>query len=679
LDRRHFIIKSGRTAAGLVLGVTPASRAFPSLLTSASASTVLHNGIVLPDPFPPTLTTFERSTTPPYYLASPPEVIPVNVGRQLFVDDFLVASVDGLSLTYHTASVDPEPLSEPKPDEFYTFIRSNGLTVVSYFAAPYSDGVWWDAYRQRFRVWILTANNALRLMESDDGIDWERATLANGSEILMEVPPGRDSGSVWVDYETDDDSARYKMSYFSFQDKKNWIYTSCDGLDWPSFWDPAARTAHYSSNPDTPTGDRTTFFRDPFRKKWVWSLRDIVDLRTSGGREYNRVRRFAETDDLVAHGDATAGNTPWLIADDSDSSEGYAQLYNLDGLAYESLMVFFLTINAGNDTTDLDAGTSIPKPNTVHLGFSRDGFFMTRPSRERHTPLIGPGEPDSWNEGNVQSVGGGMIIDGPPDDEHLKIYFTARENRIDSQDQLVRWGRMGRARIRRDGFASYDADAEGGTLLTRPIRFDHDDGYLFVNVACPDGQLRAEVVTQQGESVPGLSLSDCTPVTIDSTRAMVTWGSTRSLRPMSGTPLRLRFSISSGRLFSFWISPTVNGESNGFLAAGGPNYVGYVDDALPSSTGAAGEDIQPTHFGLISNAPNPFHVSTRIRYSLARPDCVEMDVIDLTGRRVASLVSGHRSAGHYEVEFNASGLASGLYICRLTASGRQAILKMTKL
>ena len=65
------------------------------------AGEVLHNGIVLPEQWPPRPGTWGRQTpvTPPY-LETPPETISIDVGRQLFVDDFLIAQTD-LKRTYH--------------------------------------------------------------------------------------------------------------------------------------------------------------------------------------------------------------------------------------------------------------------------------------------------------------------------------------------------------------------------------------------------------------------------------------------------------------------------------------------------------------------------------------------------------------------------------------------------
>src|SRR5882724_6351968 len=80
-----------------------------SLTLSASAGEVLYNGIVLPDQWPPTRTAEEfknREPQPVPYLQDPPAVIPVDLGRQLFVDDFLIESTT-LHREFHLAEMHP--------------------------------------------------------------------------------------------------------------------------------------------------------------------------------------------------------------------------------------------------------------------------------------------------------------------------------------------------------------------------------------------------------------------------------------------------------------------------------------------------------------------------------------------------------------------------------------------
>jgi len=77
----------------------------------------------------------------------------------------------------------------------------------------------------------------------------------------------------------------------------------------------------------------------------------------------------------------------------------------------------------------------------------------------------------------------------------------------------------------------------------------------------------------------------------------------------------------------------------------------------------------PQVFHLEQNYPNPFNPTTLINYALPVDASVSLAVFDVLGRRVAQLVEGRVEAGYHIVELNASGLASGLYFYRITATG----------
>ncbi|WP_457651327.1 T9SS type A sorting domain-containing protein [Rhodocaloribacter sp.] len=70
---------------------------------------------------------------------------------------------------------------------------------------------------------------------------------------------------------------------------------------------------------------------------------------------------------------------------------------------------------------------------------------------------------------------------------------------------------------------------------------------------------------------------------------------------------------------------------------------------------------------LLGNHPEPFNPSTTISFALPEVAYVRLEVFDITGRRVAVLVDGERPAGQYAARFDASQLASGLYLYRLRA------------
>jgi hypothetical protein len=77
----------------------------------------------------------------------------------------------------------------------------------------------------------------------------------------------------------------------------------------------------------------------------------------------------------------------------------------------------------------------------------------------------------------------------------------------------------------------------------------------------------------------------------------------------------------------------------------------------------------PALFRLEQNYPNPFNPTTTIRYALPRRSHVSLTVYTTLGQQVATLVNESQDAGYHDVRFDGSGLASGVYFCRLKAGG----------
>jgi hypothetical protein len=75
----------------------------------------------------------------------------------------------------------------------------------------------------------------------------------------------------------------------------------------------------------------------------------------------------------------------------------------------------------------------------------------------------------------------------------------------------------------------------------------------------------------------------------------------------------------------------------------------------------------PREFALCQNYPNPFNPATTISFSLPRKSFVSLKVFDALGREVAILLADELPAGTYARQWNAAGLASGVYFYRLQA------------
>lgn len=86
---------------------------------------------------------------------------------------------------------------------------------------------------------------------------------------------------------------------------------------------------------------------------------------------------------------------------------------------------------------------------------------------------------------------------------------------------------------------------------------------------------------------------------------------------------------------------------------------------------------KPNKTDLLPNYPNPFNPSTTINYSLAKPGKVEVFVYNLLGQRVVELVNARQEPGKYSVQFEATGLASGVYFLMLQTDGLTLTRKIT--
>jgi hypothetical protein len=112
---------------------------------------------------------------------------------------------------------------------------------------------------------------------------------------------------------------------------------------------------------------------------------------------------------------------------------------------------------------------------------------------------------------------------------------------------------------------------------------------------------------------------------------------------------------------------------------GGSLFVSEPESLLvyaPTAVGPAPGGLLPSQVDLPQNYPNPFNPTTTIRYGLPQRAHVTLTVFNALGQEVAALVAREEEAGYHEVRFEASGLSSGLYLCRLTAGNHTSTRKL---
>ena len=533
-----------------------------TVISTGVCAQQLHNGIKLPDIWPPRYTVPAKAMEMPVpYLVKKPSVIPVNVGRQLFVDSFLIRSTD-LQPVYHTPNFYAgNPVLEADKEWEVT-------TEGAPYAAPFSDGIWYDEKSKIFRMWYLAGAGILHKQhkqtfftayaESTDGKTWKKPVLDVFNNTNVVDTFNRDASSIWLDKREKDPARRYK--FFNVEKSpsdRRWQYVlkySADGIHWSQ-----------SVAQSGAIGDRSTAFYNPFTDKWVLSTR--FGTSVSG-----RSRSYAEHTDpemLVSLGHSIRTDIPdmnnvfWFTPDDKEPRhpkfpEVNPGIYNFDAIAYESLMIGSYAVWQGPEN-NIAGKLGIQKRNEILLGYSRDGFHFSRPS---HKPFMGVDETaGAWNWGNMQSINGVPLIVGD------SLYFYCSGRRLNK----IMWDSYtatGLATLRRDGFVSMRAGKKEGFLTTEQLSFDGK--FLFVN-ADIKGQLSVEVLDEQGNPISGFTKKEGIVLKkINSTKQMITWKDNADLSSLSSQNISLKFYLANGELFSFWISPWETGESRGHTSGGGP-------------------------------------------------------------------------------------------------------------
>jgi hypothetical protein len=542
----------------------------------------LYNGIVLPDEWPPKPEELTLDPVQIPYLQCPPEVISIDVGRQLFVDKFLVEETT-LQQSFHTVEYySGNPIL--KPDKPWEMAGREGKPGPC--AMPFSDGVWYDPQAKLFKMWYMGGyvyNTCYAT--SVDGIHWEKPSLdiKPGTNIIFdgadsfqwqgqELPSLAADTTVWLDLAEQDPQKRYKMSRFTPNARTGQIsiFYSADGIA----WQPVARCGH--------SGDRSTMFYNPFRKVWVYSLRDYWEPPIEG--MLRKFRRYREGSDLIS----AITSSPWdgrtdvdlwfcldrydLMKPELTDSGEYAMVYNLDAVAYESVMLGLFANWQGQNYDD-----GRPKRNELFAGFSRDGWHWHRPYRR---PLIPESQhKGDWNWGNIQSAGGCCLVVG----DKLYFYVSGRFGKQVGVDNAESCCSTGLAMLRRDGFASMRGFKDQGSLTTRPLQFGGK--YMFVNVDAKEkeSELLVEILDKYSKVIAPFSKDNCVAFQGDSTITQVKWKDRDNLSELAGKVVRFRFYLKQGDLYSFWVSPDKSGASYGYVAAGGPGFTTLTD-----TVGAAG-------------------------------------------------------------------------------------------
>jgi hypothetical protein len=120
----------------------------------------------------------------------------------------------------------------------------------------------------------------------------------------------------------------------------------------------------------------------------------------------------------------------------------------------------------------------------------------------------------------------------------------------------------------------------------------------------------------------------------------------------------------------------LTGDPTNLAAGPGMGRVFEYSNSLVNAINVDQNDGLLSDFTLHQNYPNPFNPETIISYNLSVSSNVDLSIYNVLGQKVATLVRGKQKAGNYQVKWNATDFASGIYFSCLISDGRMQVRKI---
>lgn len=494
----------------------------------------------------------------------------ITAERQLFVDDYLLASAEGVIRTVH------QPTPHP------------GNPVLRMFEFPWDaeDGfsvfVLRDEPSGQFRMWYNTklmyhADNGIRYRGSTcyavskDGVHWTKPALGAvtlGHEARFrhswrkqlqypdpefakqDASPDRNNialaeGSIQgLFFEPDEPDTQKRYKALVWHDPRGqkeyapreglYTYHSPDGIHWEGDNQTCTiplREGYQTRFPDEMVpgiGDTTNLLWDPKLQKYVCNAKILFRHPTT------RMIGHSESDDLVHW-------TRPILTMHRDRFDGEDQIGEITRIPYESMWIGLLGIYHWPEGKW--------KQKYLQLAASRDGRNWSRVNRgEAFIPL---GPEDSWDpDFTIAGRPGPLLLD-----DELWFYYLGmrRMERYESEGiDMPHIQHVGLAKLRRDGFVSLDAGNPSGEVTTRPLSFT--GSRLYVNASVEqDGYLKVGLLSRDGEPLAGWGLGDAIAVSNDGTKIPMMWNRAQEIKLPPDGHVRLQFELKNAQLYSFWV------------------------------------------------------------------------------------------------------------------------------
>jgi hypothetical protein len=488
---------------------------------------------------------------------------PIHIGSrlELMVDDFLVESmVGGARLELHRPERREIVFRTDAPWEgnasAYQSVFRDGDRCRLYYHGVH--------YRHSGPPAQATADHPWNLCyaESDDGLHWRRPELGlfafNGSkannimltpELLADIGGDPAHTAVFRDANPDcPPDAKYKIVVLGSKPHGLYALKSADGIRFSLMSAAAGRPSPIIT--EGAFDSQNLAFWDPVRREY---------------REYHRGFRDGRRDIMTAASkDFLHFPQPqWLQYPGAPDEQLYTNQVQPYYRAPHIFMGFPLRyVDRGWSEPmfalpGLDERLERPKGGEPRYATaltdalfmtSRDGLVFKRWPEAFIRP--GPRQRESWVYGDNFVFWGMVETKSPLADAPNEISLYATEGYWEGAGTSIR-----RYALRLDGFVSARAPLSGGEVVTKSFIFDGGNLSLNMETSAP-GSVQVEVQDAAGQPVEGCALADCPPIFGDDVRHIVRWqGKGGDLRPLAGTPVRLRFVLKDADLYSFQFVP----------------------------------------------------------------------------------------------------------------------------
>lgn len=440
---------------------------------------------------------------------------PVVIGDrlELFVDDHLLDTATAVTLRMH----------QPQRRSL------EGFPVGSAYSTVIQDG---DVYRLYYRL-----NDITHYAESVDGIHWQKPQLdiVEGYEgrrnAVFDERPFSHNFSPFLDTRPGvPDSERYKAVAGSRRAPAGteglYAFVSGDGINWRKLADEPFLRHDPEVHEWHAFDSQNVAFWSPAEQQYVLYYRHW-NARPGKSRTIGR----AVSQDFRQWTDEAAEFT---IANLREINE---HLYTSQTSPYFRAPHIYIALPTRYVYGRIKGEPVLNEEGKMRNEGSTDVLLMSSRAgalefdRTFKEAFIRPGvDPAGWaNRANYVALN---VV--PTGDDEMSIYHR-------NGDRYV---------LRIDGFASLHAGFERGEVITRPVIFSGSELVLNLSTSIV-GQVRIEIQDADGNPLPGLALGNCTPITDDAIERVVSWGERTDLSEYAGIPVRLRFVIRDGDIYSF--------------------------------------------------------------------------------------------------------------------------------